>query len=267
MKKSVLLVFLILFNSLLLAESSIETIQLNHRLASELLPEIQAFLPKQATARAFNDFIILQADKQTVTQIKKLIRQLDTPLQRLKITVVRTDQRLSRHDGSQVSAGVSVSDDDIIITDISLTKWSTKNARNKDQYFQAQGVANKAISIMMTKDIPQQQQYLILRADGDLAVQNTTHYININNGFTAIARVLPNHQVSVDIHPLFGHFSPQTGIVTTSNIVSTVSGGEGKWILLGEINNGKNIDQYGTTRYHSHQQQQQHIYIKVEQLL
>ena len=266
MKNVVLFVFFILFNNLLLAEDNIETIQLNHRLASEVLPEIQAFLPKQATARAFNDFIILQADSKTINQIRQLINKLDTPLQRLKVTVIRTDQILSNQDGSQISGHISIENGDIG-GGVSVQTWSSQNARNKDQYFQAQGIANTAISIHMGEDLPQQEQYLILRADGDLAVQNTTHYININNGFKAIARVLPNHQVTIDVRPLFGHFSSQTGTVEKSSIVTTVSGSEGAWILLGETNNGENIDQSGTTRYHSHKQQHQNIYIKVEQLL
>ena len=258
--------FITIFSSPLFAEAKIETIQLNHRLASEVLPEIQAFLPEKATARAFNDFIILQADSKIIKQIKQLINQLDTPIQRLKISVVRTDQLLSNQDGSQISGGITVTGSDVNAR-ASIQKWSTKNARNKDQYFQAQGIANTPISIIMSEDIPQQEQYLILSSSGDLAVQNTTHYININNGFKATARVLPNHQVTVDVHPLFGHFSQQTGIVERSDIVSTISGAEGQWILLGETNNGKNIDQYGTTSYHSHEQHQQNIYIKVEQLL
>lgn len=266
MKTIIVCIFIALFSSQLLAENRIETIQLNHRLASEVLPEIQAFLPKQATARAFNDFIILQADSKTIKQIKQLINQLDTPIQRLKISVIRTDQLLTNQDGQHISRHVSVIDGDIG-AGISASKWSTKNSRKKDQYFQAQGIANTPISIMMGEDIPQQEQYLILSSTGDLAVQNTTHYININNGFKAIARILPNHQVTVDIHPLFGHFSQQTGIIQRSNIVSSISGAEGVWLLLGEINNGKNIDQYGTTSYHSHQQHQQNVYIKVEQLL
>lgn len=266
MKTIIVCIFITLFSNQLLAENRIETIQLNHRLASEVLPEIQAFLPKQATARAFNDFIILQADAKTIKQLKQLISQLDTPIQRLKITVIRTDQRLSNQDASQISGGISVKDGDVA-AGVSLKKWSTQNARNKDQYFQAQGVANMPIAIIMGQDIPQQEQYLILGDYGNVAVQTTTHYININNGFKAVAKVLPNNQVIVDIHPLFGSFSNQTGTVETSSIVTTVSGAQGDWILLGETSNGKNINQSGATSYHSHEQHQQNIYIKVEQLL
>lgn len=265
MKKLLLIVLFTIFSGLVSAETRIETIQLNHRLASEVLPEIQAFLPKQATARAFNDFIILQADNKTITQIKQLINKLDTPLQRLKISVMRTDQLLTNQDGRHISGHVSVRDGDID-AGISASKWSTKGSRNKDQYFQAQGIANTPITIMMGSDTPQREQYLILSSNGDFAVQNITHYVNINNGFKAVARVLPNNQVAVDVHPLFGHFSQQTGIVETSNIVSSISGEEGVWILLGETSSGQNIERSGVTSYSTNQQQQQNVYIKVEQL-
>lgn len=62
MRNSLFCIFITLFSGQLLAENRIETIQLNHRLTSEVLPEVQAFLPKEATARAFNDFIIIQAE-------------------------------------------------------------------------------------------------------------------------------------------------------------------------------------------------------------
>ena len=61
------------FGSLATA-AKIETIQLNHRLAVEVLPEIHAFLPEKATARALNDFIIVKAEPDDLRQIKTLIK-------------------------------------------------------------------------------------------------------------------------------------------------------------------------------------------------
>ena len=59
--KPILFALFFVFSSIAIADAKIETIQLNHRLAVEVLPEIQAFLPEKATARAFNDFIIVKA--------------------------------------------------------------------------------------------------------------------------------------------------------------------------------------------------------------
>lgn len=263
--KNLLLVLFALFCTPLYADAKIETIQLNHRLAVELLPEIQPFLPKQATARAFNDFIIVKAEAIDLKQIKSLIMQLDTPPQRLRITVLKTYDRLHDLEQQQIAARVDVGDSDLSGS-VSIQRWSTQNTRNNEQYYQAQGLANKPISIDMGQDIPQSEHYLILRNDSAFAVQTDTQYLNINSGFKAVARILPNQHVTVDVHPRFSDFSNQSGIINRSQIVTSLSGPAGTWLELGQIDDEKNIRKQGTTQYNSRAEQQLHIYIKVEQL-
>ena len=107
-----LLLTLALSSSLALAQPRLETIQLNHRLATDVLPEIQALLPEDATARAFNDVIIIRAEPDTLRQFKQLIRQLDVPIQRLQVTVVKTYDVLHDVDSQTISARADVSDHD-----------------------------------------------------------------------------------------------------------------------------------------------------------
>lgn len=254
-----------LFSAISVAEQHIETIQLNHRLAVEVLSEIQAFLPEQATARAFNDLIIVKAEQDVILNIKHLIRKLDTPPQRLRITVLKTYDVLTDLQNTQIAADIDVHDRDIAGS-VSIHSWSTKDTKNNEQFYRAQGLANHPISISMGDEIPQAEQYLILRRDGDLAVQTDTRYINIESGFKAIARILPNHQVILDIHPRFSEFSNQNGIINSSQIITSLAGPVGTWLEIGQIDNEKNIRKYETTTYRSHDKKQQHIYIKVEQL-
>ncbi|PHS70252.1 MAG: hypothetical protein COB23_03830 [Methylophaga sp.] len=263
--KVIILFITVSFINLAWADSEIETIQLNHRLAVEVLPEIQAFLPEQATARAFNDFIVLKAEPSIIKEIKQLINKLDTPLQRLRISVVMTDERLSDRQTSQIEADILI-DNTGPSANVSIQRWSTKNSHNKEQHYQAQGLAGKPILINLSQDIPQQEQYLVLRPDGDLAVQTNTSYLNINSGFQAVARILPNHQATVDIHPVFSHLPSRKGSIDRSQIITSISGPVGTWIELGQIDNEKNIEKQGATSYHSHRQLTQTIYIKVESL-
>ena len=263
--KSLLFVILSLFTSLLLAEEKIETIQLNHRLASEIVVEVHSFLPKGATARAFNDYIILQASPSVLKEIKQLINQLDTPLQRLKVTVLKTDQQLSKQKELGLGADLSVTNEGIS-GGASINTWSTNTTRNKDQQYQAQGIAGNPILISLGQDIPQQRQDVLILANGGVVVQSSTDYISINSGFQAIARILPNHQVIVDIHPRFSQLSKRNGVIESSNIITTISGPVGTWIELGHIDNENNIEKQDTTSYRSHRHLQQTIYLKVEQL-
>ena len=263
--KILLLAFTCLFSSFVLAEQKIETIQLNHRLATEVLPEIQAFLPSDATARAFNDYIILQAKPSALKDVKQLINQLDTPLQRLKISVLKTDEQLSKQKELEVGADVSINNEGASAV-ASVNTWSTNTTRNKDQRYQAQGIAGTPILISLGQEFPQERQDLLILANGAVAVQSSTDYISINSGFQAIARILPNHQAIIELHPRFSQLSKRSGTIDTSNIITTISGPVGTWIELGHIDNENNIEKQGATSYRSHRNLQQTIYIKVDPL-
>jgi len=263
--KVLLFALLTLFSSISIAEQKIETIQLNHRLAVDVLAEVQAFLPEKATARAFNDFIIIKAENDVIQSIRQLIHKLDTPPQRLRITVLKTSDALHNLEHHQLAADINVHNHDISGS-VSVHARSTKEAQNNAQFYRAQGLANKPIFISMGEDIPQSEHYLVLRSDGDLAVQSQTAYFNIESGFRAVARILPNQHVTLDIHPQFSEFSNQNGIINSSQIITSLSGPIGAWLELGQVDNEKNIQRQGTATYHHHENEQQHIYIKVDPL-
>lgn len=256
MKYLVLIVFSF-FSNALLSEQNIETIQLNHRLASEVLPEIQIFLPSDSSARAFNGFIILKADHKTIVKIKELIQTIDTPIQRVRISLLKTDKRLIEGSKYQISADVSPNS-----TDIEVQRWTAKNLSGNQSSYQAQGIVGTPISIKLGTEFPLEERILIFTAKG-ITVSNATRYINISNGFQAVARLLPNHQVTVDIHPQFAKYDYPTGRIESSEMISHLSGLEGEWLELGRIDNEKNIEKQSTTRYYNHQQT---VYIKVEHL-
>ena len=260
------LVLFSLFSLFAFADNKIETIQLNHRLAAEVLVEIQPFLPADATARSANDFIILQATPKVIAEIKQLINQLDTPAKSLMISVLKSDQALSAIQRSQIDTDVII-DRHEVVADISIRHWSTSNSRNKDQQYQARGIAGRPIMISTGQALPQKEQYLLLSSNGDRAVQTNTTYIDINNGFQAIANILPNHQVSVEIYPEFSTFSKRNGVINQSQMFTNIYGSVGTWLEIGQISNDKNISQAGATDYQTSHSEQQFIYIKVDEII
>jgi len=262
--KPFLIALFTLFSTVLFAKQEIKTIPLNHRVASQILPEIQAFLPPNATARAYNELIIIKAESADIRQLKQLINQLDTPMQRVRISVLKTDELLENQQGSQISATADINKE-AIDGEIAIKRWSTNKSRNKEHSYQAQGIVGKPILIMTGQDVPQQEQFLYFNPNGGIAVQSNTRYISLNNGFQAVARLLPSKHVTVEIHPSFAQMNAR-GTINKSTIISTISGPVGTWIPLGQVDNEKNLEKHGSTRYHTHRQQQQTIYIKVDQL-
>lgn len=264
--KVLLFALLSLFNLNVLADNKIETIQLNHRLASEVLSEIQPFLSEQATARTSNDFIILQATPKVIAEIKQLISKLDIPAQNITISVIKTDTSLSDNHRSEIDSNVYINEQRVS-GDLSIRQWSTNNSRNKDQQYQVRGIAGRPVMISTTQSLPQKEQYLFLGPYGVQEVQTKITYIDIKNGFQAIANILPNHQVNVDIYPQFATFSKRNGVIDRSQVFSSISGRVGVWLEIGHIRNDKNKVKFGATSYQTHHQQQQFIYIKIDEII
>jgi hypothetical protein len=263
--RTLALALLSLFSLFALADDEIETIQLNHRLAAEVLAELQSFLPDEATAQASNDFIILQASPKVIAEIKQLINQVDTPAQSLMISVLKSDEAISDIQRSQIDTNVII-DELALAANISIRHWSTSNSRNKDQHYQARGISGRPVMIRTGQAMPQREQYLLLSSNGDRAVQTNTTYIEINNGFQAIANILPNHQVSVEIYPEFTTLSKRNGVITQSQMFTNVYGSVGTWLEIGQVSNDKNITQ-AAAHYQTSHSEQQFIYIRVDEII
>lgn len=255
-----------LVNSFTFADNKIETIQLNYRLASEVLTEIQAFIPKEATARASNNFIILQATPPVIAEIKNLINKLDVPPQNLMVSVLKTDTALSDKQRHLSDSHILVNENGMT-AQASLSEWSTNNTRNKDQRYQARGIAGQAIMLTTGQALPQKEHSLFLSANGNLGIQTKTKYIDIKNGFQAIANILPNHQVSIQIYPQFATFSKRHGVIDRSQLFSSISGPVGIWLKIGQVSSDKNTQQLGVTHYQTHHQRAQFIYIKIDEII
>ncbi|MDF1588309.1 MAG: hypothetical protein P1P93_04020 [Gammaproteobacteria bacterium] len=265
MNKFIFIIFS-LFSSYIWADASIETIQINHRPAQDVLSEVVAFLPENATARAFNNMIIIKAEPATIDEIKKLINKLDTPPQRLKLTLLKTATKLVDEQQSQWQGDVELRDD-VRSASVAVKKWSTRTDSDSNATYQAQGIAGLPIKLNIGQLIPQSQQDVFLQFYGDVAVQSSTEYIPINNGFDAITTVLPNNQVSIEIYPQFSSYSKRHGSINRTQVITTISGPAATWLELAHSDNNADFEQAGTKHYQTHQQQQHYIYIKLEPIL
>lgn len=88
------LTFYLIHCSFVLADNQSSTpneptavIQLNYRTPDEILPAITPFLDKDATAKTFENQIILQTSASNLATIKNIIQKLDIPAKQLMISV------------------------------------------------------------------------------------------------------------------------------------------------------------------------------------
>lgn len=243
------------------ADSSIHTLQLKHRLASEVLPQIEAFLPPTATVRAFEDTLILKSDRATLANVQQLLEKLDTPLQNVLITVMRSNHVLDDQRGGSTQIGVEAADD--VRASVGINRWSTHGHLDDNQQYRARGIAGQPVSINLGEMVPQQQQLVFLTHHG-IAVEQQTRYISTTNGFQALPYLLANQQVRVEIHPFFSKLSRVDHDIRSSEVISSVSGQLGEWLEIGRIENSATLNNDGVTTYRSQEQQNQILYLKIE---
>lgn len=244
------------------AEADIYTINLKHRLAADVMPQIEAFLPESATIRAYGDMLILKSDRATLANVEQLLSKLDVAQKSVVISVMRSNDTINQQRGGSTQLDIEASED--IRGGVAINRWSTKDNTEQNQHYRARGVAGQPVSISLGEELPQRNQLVFVDSYGGVSVADDTHYIATVNGFKAVPFLLPDNQIRVEIHPFFSHVSTSNDEIRSSDVITTIVGNIGEWLEVGRITeNAEQVD-HGVTTYRSHGSQQQFIYLKVE---
>ncbi|MBN47717.1 MULTISPECIES: secretin N-terminal domain-containing protein [unclassified Methylophaga] len=238
----------------------IRTIQLQHRLAAEILPMIEPMIDNYTTINGHDNLLIIKSSSQSFNEIEQLVKQLDSRVQSLTVTVLRTQQQINDERFSNDQLNIDLENPKN--SSLEINRWSTKNSRERDQQYQARGIAGQPIDIQMGRAVADNQQQLIFYPHGGIAVQESTQYIQLDNGFQARVNILGNQQARVDIFPLFSEMH-RNGDITSTSLLTTVNGPVNQWILIGQIGEQQRQQQNAKT-YRSHQDEQQWLYLKIE---
>lgn len=260
MKNSILTIALLMFSSIVLADTNIHTIALKHRLANEVVEQVRPFLPESATIRAYDNMLILKSDRATLANVEQLIKKLDTPLKSVLITVLQTSKELDQESGNQAKITLS---DSAPNASVRLKAWSTNDHENRDNQYQAQGIAGQPVTIKLGNIKPEKNYLYFIGNNGDIGFATNTEYTLTENGFNAIPFLLADDKVKIDIHPFFSDRTPQ-GQINSSEVITSVHGELNRWIKLAFVAEEQNAQQNGAKHYQTHQAQQQIIYLKVE---
>lgn len=240
------------------AVSSMHTIELKHRTPAEVLPEIEALLPEDAAVSSFDNTIILRSDGATFEDVRRVLDVLDKPQQSITITVVRSQQQLS--DQQRRDDRLVFSDDS---AGVAINRWSTRDSRNRDQQLQVRGLAGEPVEIHTGQLIARHEQLLVFDAHGGVGVQNATTYLPVDNGFQALVSALPEQQLRIELLPMFAEYDRRSGDIDSSSLLTTIRGKAGEWLLIGQTGDSDAFNS-NESRYRSHRDQQQFIYLKVE---
>ena len=238
----------------------IRTIELQHRLAAEILPMLEPMVDNYTTINGHDNLLIIKSSSQSFQEIEQLVKQLDSRQQSITVTVLRTQQQLGDQRFANDQLSIDLADPEN--ASVEINRWSTRDSRERDQQYQARGIAGQPIDIRMGQAVADKQQQLIFYPHGGIAAQQTTQYIQLDNGFQTRVNILGNQQARIEILPLFSKMQ-RNGDISTTSLLTTVTGPVNQWILIGQIGEQQRQQQNAKT-YRSHQNEQQWLYLKIE---
>jgi hypothetical protein len=228
-----------------LAETeTLEVITLNHQPAETLIPLIEPLVGDTGVVTGRNNQLILRTTPDRLTQIRTLLKQLDTPRQRLLISVQQIYEDQDQQQTVSVSKNVSLGSDPSVIdnkqqrVDVELEKRTAQRGDNLHQQIQVLNGSEAFLQVGET--IPYAEQVAI---DNPVYSNSNGHYSNnyaigskpVTSGFYVRPQV-HGDWVTLEIAPHRAQESAQAGgRITKQQVATTVTGRLGEWLEVSKL--------------------------------
>ncbi|NLY11983.1 MAG: secretin [Gammaproteobacteria bacterium] len=251
----------------LLAQAASEVIQLNFRMAQDILPVVQSVLGEQGRATAYGNQLIVNASDDKIAELRAVLEQIDTQPRRLLISVDTQGQQYNRERGYQTDATIGGRHGEIVIGQGEQqgrdnVRIIHNNTQNRDGALRTiQTLEGSAALIQIGQSVPQRTIHYGPYGQ----VQERTEYRSINQGFYVTATV-HGDQVQLELNSQNDRRSQHyNDAIDTQSLSSRVSGRLGEWINVGASQQDNNHRQDGflQRRYATGQENNQ-LQIKVE---
>lgn len=260
----------------LAAETVFEIIELRYRTAEELLPVLRPMVEPEGTLSTAQNKLIVRAPRERVTELRKLVAQLDTAPRMLLVTVRqggsfdRSTQATGvggrgRFGDVTVSAppadpslpGIAVAGSDGTVEIRSGTRES-RGSDNGDQ--QLRVMDGREAVIYVGQEVP----YTAPSAGpGGRVVE----FRSVLTGFVVRPQV-QGDRVTLDVGPQKETLDPASGgAVNVSRLNTRISGQLGEWIDLGAVTQQSTTESRGTlSRSRTDSENHNQVMVKVELL-
>ena len=226
---------------------SLEVIQLQHRMAEDLLPILQPLLPPGSVLTGTGDMLLVRTDPATFDQLRATVQQLDRAPRQLLISVGQASGVDTA--GTSVRGSGTVGSGDVRVgvnqppQDTAGARVVVRSGSNSDSLRNVSSV--RALEGFETYiSVGQSRPYTstsVISGGGwrPPTVVQTTGFQDVQTGFFATPRVNGDRVtlvISSQQQRLTGGGGRQQPVATAS-ATTTVSGRLGEWIEIGGSNN------------------------------
>jgi len=281
MTRCLLWVFLLLLA--LPASAELEVFTLRYRSAEKALPVVQPMLEQGGAVSAMDGRLIVRTSTENLAEIRQLLSVLDTPLRRLKITVLQdvdseTAQRMLGASGSvgignarigmggaqggNSGAGMTVERGGDRFT----LNGNVAQGRETDHKMQTVRVVEGGRAhIQVGQAVPVLQRQTI-QVGGQVQIVETAQLREANSGFDVVPR-LQGERVTLEVQAQNDRLNPNAadGSAQIQQVKTTISGRLGEWLPVGDVmqqyrQENRQICSGGTSRL----REQRSILLRVE---
>ncbi|MCQ4297284.1 secretin [Pseudomonas stutzeri] len=236
-------------------QAATEIIQLNNRMAEDVIPVAESVLGNQGRVTAYGNQLIVNAPDSMISELRRVIDQLDVAPKRLLISVDTQDSASSSAGGYQVDGTIRSGDVEFETgrgetggrDRVRIIRRSTNSRDGGVQ--QVQASEGYPALIQVGQSVPLMTQ----GTDGYGQIYQQTQYRDVLRGFYATATV-HGDRVQITISSTRDRLAQgRSGVVEVQNADTRVSGRIGEWITIGGIDESANSEQRGTLRRYSTQ--------------
>ena len=242
LRRGAVLLLLVVVASFARADS-LETIQLNHRMAEDLLPILQPLVPEGSFITGTGDVLLVRTDEATLQRLRAVIGELDRAPRQLLITVGQATS--TREGGTSVRGSGTIGSGDVQVG-VNQPPASNPGAQVVVRGGSASGELGNLASVRALEGyetfiaIGQSYPFTSTTVTGGgrypPVVSQTTDYRDVQSGFYATPR-LNGERVTLVISPRQQRLSSgdRGAQVATAGATTTVSGRLGEWIEIGGV--------------------------------
>lgn len=260
------------------AQSAIEIIELRYRSADELLPVLRPLVEPNGSISAAQNKLIIRSTPQNLSELRKLVSQLDTAPQQLLVTVRQDSSRSSTTRAAGISGKGQFGD--VTVTapptvDPSMPgvgvagSKGTVELRGGQRDSQVTDGGDQQLRVMDGREaviyVGQEVPYTTRSVGPGGVVTTQTELRSVLTGFVVRPRV-QGDRVTLEVSPQQESLDPGSGgSVNVSRLSTSISGQIGEWIDLGAVTQQGSVERSGNlSRSITDSSNQQQVMIKVE---